>query len=82
MSHQYAHNLYFQGAYTFSKSINNGTGSAFGDELNGLIQYGNLLSLRSNRALSDFDRTHRLVDCAVTNLCAITHDAPYRVSAR
>ena len=61
LSHQYAHNLYFQGAYTFSKSIDNGTGSAFGDELNGLIQYGNLLSLRSNRALSDFDRTHRLV---------------------
>ncbi len=61
LSHQLANSLYFQGAYTFSKSIDNGTGSAFGDELNGLIQYGNLLSLTSNRALSDFDRTHRLV---------------------
>jgi hypothetical protein len=61
LSHQFARNLYFQAAYTFSKTIDNGSGSAFTDELNGLVPFGNLLSPNSNRGLSDFDRTHRLV---------------------
>jgi hypothetical protein len=61
VSHQYANSLYFQGAYTLSKAIDNGSGSAFQDELNGLFQYGDLFNPRSNRGLADFDRTHRLV---------------------
>jgi hypothetical protein len=61
VSHRYANSLYFQGAYTFSKAIDNGSGSTFQDELNGLAQYGDLFNLRSNRGLSDFDRTHRLM---------------------
>ena len=59
-SHQYSSGLYFQGAYTFSKSIDNSSGSSFQDELNGNTRYGDLFSNLSNRGLSDFDRTHRL----------------------
>lgn len=61
VSHRYADSLYFQGAYTLSKAIDNGSGSAFQDELNGLLQYGDLFNPRSNRGVADFDRTHRLV---------------------
>ncbi len=62
LSHQYSSGLYFQGAYTFSRSIDNGSGSAFTDELNGLLAgpFAALLDPRGNRALSNFDRTHRL----------------------
>jgi hypothetical protein len=53
--------IYVQAAYTFAKSIDNGSGSSFGDELNGLLDVGDLLNARSNKGLSDFDRTHRLI---------------------
>ncbi len=59
--HQFAKGLYFQAAYTWSKSIDNASGSEVGDELNGLTQFGDLLNINSNRGLSDFDRPHRLV---------------------
>jgi Carboxypeptidase regulatory-like domain len=58
---QFSDGIYFQAAYTFGKSIDNGSGSSFGDELNGLLDVGDLLNARSNKGLSDFDRTHRLV---------------------
>lgn len=61
LSHHFTGSLYFQAAYTYSKSIDNGSGSVFGDELNGLTQYGNLLNPSAQRAVSDFDRTHRFV---------------------
>lgn len=61
LSHHFTGSLYFQAAYTYSKSIDNGSGSVFGDELNGLTQYGNLLNPSGQRAVSDFDRTHRFV---------------------
>ena len=61
LSHHFSGGLYFQGAYTFSRSIDNSSGSVFQDELTGLVQFGDLLNQRANRALSDFDRTHRLV---------------------
>lgn len=61
LSHHWSNGLYFQGAYTWSKSIDNGSGSSFSDEVNGSWQWGNLLSTQSNRGLADFDRTHRLV---------------------
>jgi hypothetical protein len=60
LSHRYSSGLYFQGAYTFSRSMDNASGSTRLDELNGNTQFGDLLNLRSNRGLSDFDRTHRL----------------------
>ncbi|HET9408627.1 MAG TPA: TonB-dependent receptor [Candidatus Sulfotelmatobacter sp.] len=59
--HQLAKGLYFQAAYTWSKSLDNASGSETSDELNGLTQFGDLLNTNSNRGLSDFDRTHRLV---------------------
>jgi hypothetical protein len=60
--------LYFQAAYTFSKNIDNVSGSQSADEYN-IFRNGqggaNLLNFqndpRQNRALSDFDRPHRLV---------------------
>jgi hypothetical protein len=60
ISHQFARDLFFQGAYTFSKNIDNGSGSSFQDELNGLFPWGDLMNPRAARGLADFDRTHRL----------------------
>jgi len=61
ISHQFTKDLYFQGAYTFSKTIDNGSGSEFTDELNGLIGLGNLFNPKASKGVADFDRTHRLV---------------------
>jgi hypothetical protein len=61
LTHRFSQGLYFQGAYTFSKSIDNGSGSSFGDELNGLLDFGDQFTPRDNRGLSDFDRKHRIV---------------------
>jgi hypothetical protein len=61
LNRHFADGIYVQAAYTFAKSIDNGSGSSFGDELNGLLDIGDLLNARSNKGLSDFDRTHRLV---------------------
>ena len=61
LSHQFSGGVYFQGAYTWSKAIDNSSGSIFGDELNGLTQYGDYFNSRANRGPADFDRTHRLV---------------------
>jgi hypothetical protein len=58
---QFSDGIYLQAAYTFGKSIDNGSGSSFGDELNGILDLGDLLNAASNKGLSDFDRTHRLV---------------------
>ena len=60
VSHRFSGGLYFQGAYTWAKSLDNSSGSAFTDELNGLFHTGDLFDLRGNRGLSDFDRTHRI----------------------
>ncbi|MBD0325000.1 MAG: carboxypeptidase regulatory-like domain-containing protein [Pyrinomonadaceae bacterium] len=61
LTRRYSDGIYYQIAYTWSKSNDNSSGSTFQDELNGLFPIGDLFSTRSNRALSDFDRTHRLV---------------------
>lgn len=60
--------LYFQAAYTFSKNIDNVSGSQSADEFN-IFRNGqggaNLFNFQNdpqqNRALSDFDRPHRFV---------------------
>jgi hypothetical protein len=61
LTRHFADGIYLQTAYTFAKSIDNGSGSSFGDELNGLLDVGDLFNAASNKGLSDFDRTHRLV---------------------
>jgi Carboxypeptidase regulatory-like domain/TonB dependent receptor len=63
LSHRFSGGLYFQSAYTWSKSMDNTSGSTFQDELNGTLValFGDPNSLNRMRGLSDFDRTHRLV---------------------
>ena len=60
--------LYFQAAYTYSKTIDNVSGSLSTDELNATRNGqggGNLLNAQNdpfqNKARGDFDRPHRLV---------------------
>ncbi len=60
-------NLFFQGAYTFSKSIDNQSGNVAGEQDLGATT-GNQLDLRSARGLSDFDRTHRLQITSTYNI--------------
>jgi hypothetical protein len=50
-------NMFLQGAYTYSKAIDNNSGSTTQDLGN---SGGNQLDTRGVRALSNFDRTHRL----------------------
>lgn len=61
LTRRFVQGLYAQLAYTWSKSLDNGSGSTFQDELNGLIHFGDYFDPRDNRGPSDFDRTHRLV---------------------
>lgn len=61
LTRRFSSGTYYQVAYTWSKSIDNGSGSTFQDESNGLAPIGDLFDLRASRGLSDFDRTHRLV---------------------
>jgi hypothetical protein len=60
--------LYFQAAYTFSKNIDNVSGSQSADEYNifrqgqgGAFLFNSQSDPRQNRAISDFDRPHRFV---------------------
>ncbi|HKS28318.1 MAG TPA: TonB-dependent receptor [Pyrinomonadaceae bacterium] len=60
--------MYFQAAYTYSKNIDNVSGSLSTDELNatrngqnGANLYNDQSDPKQNRAISDFDRPHRLV---------------------
>jgi hypothetical protein len=61
LTRRFSGGTYYQVAYTWSRSIDNGSGSSFQDESNGLLPVGDLFDLRASRGLSDFDRTHRLV---------------------
>jgi hypothetical protein len=60
--------LYFQAAYTYSKTIDNVSGSLSTDELNatragqnGANIYNDQSNVQQNKARGDFDRPHRLV---------------------
>ena len=68
LSRRLSHGMYFQAAYTFSKTIDNVSGSQSTDELNATRAGqggGNILNNQSNvqqnKARGDFDRPHRLV---------------------
>src|SRR5215510_11031726 len=76
LSHRFQKGLYFQSAYTWSKSIDNVSGSQSTDELNAtqagqlgsnLTNFGNL-NPALNRAVGDFDRRHRVVFSYVWDL--------------
>jgi len=69
VSRRFQNGLFFQGAYTFSKSIDNVSGSQSTDELNAtrngqgganLFNFGTKTP-QLNRALGDFDRPHRFI---------------------
>ncbi len=67
VSRRMSRGLYFQGAYTFSKTVDNVSGSLSTDELNVTRNGqggGNLLNSQKdpfqNKARGDFDRPHRL----------------------
>lgn len=68
VSHHFQKGLFFQGAYTWSKEIDNVSGSQSTDELNvtqpgqggaNILNFGN--NPAANRSVGDFDRRHRLV---------------------
>jgi hypothetical protein len=71
LNRRFSRGLQFSAAYTFSKSIDNGSGAGGGAFSDGSIDLGaaldtsstigNQLSARANRGLSDFDRTHCFV---------------------
>jgi hypothetical protein len=76
LTKRYSRGSQFNIAYTFSKAIDNGSadpGSTAGggkpDLPNvGFTAQGNAFDLRSNRAVSDFDRTHRFVASYVLDI--------------
>lgn len=70
LAHQFARGFHFQGAYTFSKSIDPvvTAGAA-------IYQYSLNDQTRLAQGLSDFDRTHRLV-------LSYRYDAPFFAHAR
>jgi len=57
LSHRFSNGLYFQAAYTFSKSIDESSSDQTG--LN--TTYNDETNLKDSRGLSDFDRKHRFV---------------------
>lgn len=68
VSRRLSRGMYFQAAYTFSKTIDNVSGSQSTDELNATRAGqggGNILNnqnnVQQNKARGDFDRPHRLV---------------------
>jgi hypothetical protein len=76
LSHRFQKGLYFQSAYTWSKEIDNVSGSQSTDELNStqagqggaaLFNLGNL-NPALNRSIGDFDRRQRLVFSYVYDL--------------
>jgi hypothetical protein len=61
LTRQFSDGVYLQSAYTWSKSMDNSSGSQFTDELNGLFGWGDLFNPKGQIGVSDFDRTHRFV---------------------
>src|SRR6266404_297029 len=68
VSRRLTHGMYFQAAYTFSRTYDNVSGSLSTDELNatrngqnGANIYNDQSNVQQNKARGDFDRPHRLV---------------------
>jgi hypothetical protein len=61
LRHYFSHGLYFQGAYTYSKSIDNVSTASVAF----ITRVNDQLDARASRGLSDFDRRQRLVISAV-----------------
>jgi hypothetical protein len=70
LAHRKFKGLQFLASYTYSKSMDNGSGgsASTGDVLETAAILGNQLDPRANRGLSNFDRTHRFVASNVWKL--------------
>jgi carboxypeptidase family protein len=64
LGHRFSRGLYFQSAYTYSKSIDNASTASVAF----IARINDQLNPRASRGLSDFDRRHRLVTSAVYEL--------------
>jgi hypothetical protein len=64
LGHRFSRGLYFQGAYTYSKSIDDASTASVAF----LARVNDQLNPRASRGLSDFDRRHRFVTSAVYEL--------------
>ncbi len=64
VAHRFSKGLYFQSAYTYSKSIDDVSTSSVAF----LTRVNNQTDARASRGLSDFDRRHRFVTSAVYQL--------------
>src|SRR5438270_341100 len=74
------HRLQFLAAYTFSKSIDDAAdslgaafGGGFGIPILGQLVYNDQNKVSSQRSLSDFDRTHRLIISGTWNVPSPEH---------
>src|SRR6266568_2936670 len=78
LNHRFSRGLQFLASYTFSRSIDNASNPGGGANFNGSLDngggldtanvWGNQLSPRGNRGISDFDRTHYFVFSSFWNL--------------
>jgi hypothetical protein len=64
LGHPFARGLYFQGAYTYSKSIDDASTASVAF----ITRFNDQLNPRDSRGLSDFDHRHRFVASAVYQL--------------
>jgi hypothetical protein len=71
VGHRFSRGLYFQGAYTYSKSIDDVSTASVAF----ITRVNDQLDARASRGLSDFDRRHRFVTSAVYELPALTRSS-------
>jgi hypothetical protein len=67
--HRFSKGLYFQSAYTYSKSIDDVSTASVAF----LTRFNNQTDARDSRGLSDFDRRHRFVTSAVYQVPSFLH---------
>jgi hypothetical protein len=71
LAHRFGRGLYFQGAYTYSKSIDDVSTASVAF----LTRVNDQNNARASRGLSDFDRRHRFVTSAVYQLPFFAHSS-------
>jgi hypothetical protein len=77
LAHRFGTGLYFQSAYTYSKSIDDVSTASVAF----LTRLNNQTDARASRGLSDFDRRHRFVTSAVYQLPFFTNTSGFTKAA-
>src|ERR1700688_416084 len=77
LAHRFGKGLYFQSAYTYSKSIDDVSTASVAF----LTRVNNQTDARASRGLSDFDRRHRFVTSAVYQLPFFAHGSGFTKAA-